>query len=160
MSKKNLWIINQYGSLLSNGIGRHRYLSKELTLLGYNVSLISARWSHVTKDEDLAMSAPELEVFEDFKFLRIPAIKYKNAHDKKRILNEFYFAFKLLGIENKLKEKPDYIIYSSPSLIGYLSAYRLAKKYHAKIFFEVRDIWPLTPIQAGGYSPKTPFIRV
>ena len=45
------------------------------------------------------MSAPELEVFEDFKFLRIPVIKYKNAHDKKRILNEFYFAFKLLGIE-------------------------------------------------------------
>ena len=82
MLKKNLWIINQYGSLISNGIGRHRYLSKELTLLGYNVSLITARWSHVTKDEYLAMSAPELEVFEDFKFLRIPVIKYKNAHDK------------------------------------------------------------------------------
>ncbi len=159
MLKKNLWIINQYGSLLNNGIGRHRYLSKELTLLGYNVSLISARWSHVTKDEALAMSAPELEVFEDFKFLRIPVIKYKNAHDKKRVLNEFYFAFKILGIGKKLKEKPDYIIYSSPSLIGYLSAYRLAKKYKAKLFFEVRDIWPLTPIQMGGYSHNHPFIR-
>ena len=159
MLKKNLWIINQYGSLISNGIGRHRYLSKELTLLGYNVSLISARWSHVTKDEYLSMSAPELEVFEDFKFLRIPVIKYKNAHDKKRILNEFYFAFKLLGIGKKLKEKPDCIIYSSPSLIGYLSAYRLAKKYKAELFFEVRDIWPLTPIQLGGYSHKHPFIR-
>ncbi len=157
MIKQKIWIINQYGSLVNTGIGRHRFLSKELANLGYKVSLISARWSHVSKDDELL--APELEEFEDFKFLRIPVIKYKHAHDKKRILNWFYFAFKLLGIGQKLNEKPDVIIYSSPSLIGYLSAYRLAKKYHAKIFFEVRDIWPLTPIQAGGYSPKNPFIR-
>ncbi len=157
MIKKKIWIINQYGSLVNTGIGRHRFLCKELANLGYKVSLISARWSHVSKDDELL--APELEEFEDFKFLRIPVIKYKHAHDKKRILNWFYFAFKLLGIGHKLNEKPDVIIYSSPSLIGYLSAYRLAKKYHAKIFFEVRDIWPLTPIQAGGYSPKNPFIR-
>jgi len=160
MNKKNIWIINQYGSLLNTGIGRHRYLCRELAHLGYKVSLVSARWSHVSKDEELATSAPELEEFEDFQFLRIPVIKYKHAHDKKRILNWFYFAFKLLGIGHKLNEKPDVIIYSSPSLIGYLSAYRLAKKYHAKLFFEVRDIWPLTPIQMGGYSPKHPFMRL
>ena len=51
---KKSWIINQYGSLISNGPGRHRYLSKELPL-GYTVSLISARWSHVTKDEYLSI---------------------------------------------------------------------------------------------------------
>ena len=59
-----------------------------------------------------------------------------------------------------MNEKPDVIIYSSPTLIGYLSAYQLAKKYNAKLFFEVRDIWPLAIIQAGGYSPKHPFIRL
>ncbi len=159
MNKKKIWIINQYGSLLSTGIGRHRYLSRELAHLGYKVSLVSSRWSHVSKDREIVMSAPELEEFENFKFLRLSTINYKNAHDKKRILNWFYFAFKLLGIGHKLNEKPDVIIYSSPSLIGYLSAYQLAKKYNAKLFFEVRDIWPLAIIQAGGYSPKNPFIR-
>lgn len=160
MSRKIIWIINQYASLPSTGTGgRHRHLSRELAALGYKITLICARWTHGVRDDGAAERAPELEEFEGFQFLRIPTGKYKHAHDKKRILNWFFFAWKMKSLRKKLDETPDVIIYSSPSLIGYLSAYMLAKKYNAKLAFEVRDIWPLTLIQLGGYKPSHPFIR-
>lgn len=160
MGNKTIWIINQYGSLPTTGLGgRHRHLARELTKLGHKVSLISARWTHGTRDEAAAMSAPEQEVFEGFKFVRIPVSKYKHAHDKKRIANWFMFALRLLKLPKKLQERPDVILYSSPSLVGFLGAQRLAKKSGAKLIFEVRDIWPLTLIKVGGFSPKHPFIR-
>lgn len=156
---KNIWFINQYGSLPNTGIaGRPRHLSRELAEFGHKVTLISARWTHNTRDTNAAYSSPEMEFFEGFRFLRIPIIKYKHAHDKKRILNWFYFSIKLLSIRKKINEKPEVIIYSSPSLIGFLSAYILSKKYNAKLIFEVRDIWPLTPIKLGGFSKKNPFM--
>lgn len=158
-SPKTTWVINQYGALPNTGKpGRPVHLSRELAKLGHRVTLISARWSHLTRDKLAAESAPEIEVLEGFRILRIPVVKYQTAHDKKRIINWFYFSLKLLGIGQKLDEEPDVIIYSSPSLIGFLSAYRLAKKYNAKLVFEVRDIWPLTFIKLGRYSSKHPFI--
>lgn len=157
---KNIWILNQYGSLPSTGIGgRHRHLSRELVELGFKVTLVSARWTHGTRDENAADNAPELEKFEGFQFLRIPVRKYKHAHDKKRVLNWFSFAWRTRNLRERLGEKPDVIIYSSPSLIGYLTAYRLAKKNKAKLIFEIRDIWPLTLILMGGFSKRHPFIK-
>lgn len=157
---KKVWIINQYGSLPSTGMGgRHRHFSRELTKLGHKVTLVSARWTHGTRDEAAADSAPALEVFEGFRFLRIPVNKYKHAHDKKRVLNWFSFAWRIRKLPQKLDEKPDVIIYSSPSLIGYLGAFRLAKKTGAKLIFEVRDIWPLSLVEIGGFSHDHLFIK-
>src|SRR5690606_12426202 len=46
-----------------------------------------------------------------------------------------------------------------PEPISFLGASRLAKKFKALVVFEVRDIWPLTLIEIGGYYPQHPFIR-
>ena len=156
---KTVWIINQYGSLPSDGLGgRHRHLSRELAKAGYNVTLVASRWTHLTTNDAVSKDAPVMQKFEGFIFYRLPYIKYSHAHDKKRILNWFYFTWNILGIGRRLQQKPDIILYSSPSLIGYLSAYRLARKYKSKLIFEVRDIWPLTLTQLGALSHRHPFI--
>jgi glycosyltransferase involved in cell wall biosynthesis len=159
MSKK-VWIINQYGSLPSTGIGgRHRDLARELAKLGYDVIIVSSRWTHLVRDPDAAATAPANEGFEGFRFVRLPSRRYKHAHDKLRIVNWFVFAWHVARLRNRLKDKPDVILYSSPSLVGYIGARWLAWRSDAKLVFEVRDIWPLTFQEVGGYSSRHPFIR-
>jgi len=155
-----IWIINQYASLPSTGIGtRHRHLARELVELGHEVSVIAARWSHLTRDTAAAEAAPSIEHFEGFRFVSLNLMRYKHAHDKRRFVNWFYFAFKVLRARRLLNEKPDVILYSSPSLIGFLSAECLARRYKARLLFEVRDIWPMTLMQIGKISERHPVIR-
>jgi hypothetical protein len=157
---KTIWIINQYAQLSKTGTSvRHASLSHELSKLGFNVTLVSSRFTHYTNNKKLESSLPKLEYFEGFRFFRVPSINYENAYDKKRVLNWFLFAWYILKLPRKLNEKPNVILYSSPSLVGYLAASRLAKKNRAKLIFEVRDIWPLSLVQIGNYSYKNPFIR-
>ena len=158
--EKTVWIINQYGALPSTGIGgRHRHFARELSNLGYKVYYITSRLTHNTINKVKALKAPEIENFEGFTFIRINSIKYKHAHDKKRILNWIFFALKILNVNKKMNQNPDIIIYSSPSLLAFISAYFMAKHYKAKIIFDVRDIWPLTLIKIGKYSKKNIFIK-
>lgn len=163
MSKsKTIWIINQYASTLDTGMGgRHFYLAQELARLGYNVYVIAGSYSHLLRypkyfDQDYFIE----EVEENFSFVWVRLPEYRHAHSKKRITNEFLFAKKIMGIKSSIGNKPDIIIQSSPALISYLGASILAKKYKVPFVFEVRDIWPLTLTEIGGYSKKHPFIRL
>ncbi|MBD3768237.1 MAG: glycosyltransferase family 4 protein [Gammaproteobacteria bacterium] len=159
---KTFWLINQYASMPETGMGgRHYYLAKELAKQGHKVYLIAAGFTHLLREP------PKLEqdftvqpVAENFDFVWIKMPEYIDAHDKKRVLNWFRFAWKLLKLPKVIADKPDAILFSSPSLIPFLGAQRLAKKFNAKLAFEVRDIWPLTLIELGGYSPSHPFIRL
>ena len=159
---KTFWLINQYASTPETGMGgRHYYLAKELAKQGHKVYLIAAGFTHLLRQ------LPKLEkdftvqsIAENFDFVWVKMPEYSDAHDKKRVLNWFRFAWKLLKLPKVIADKPDAILVSSPAPFMFLGAQRLAKKFNAKLAFEVRDIWPLTLIELGGYSPKHPFIRL
>jgi glycosyltransferase involved in cell wall biosynthesis len=72
----------------------------------------------------------------------------------------FLFTLKLF---TKLKSitqsfKPDLIIASSTYPLDNIPAYFLAKKNNALYCYEVHDLWPLSPMELGGYSKYHPFI--
>lgn len=159
---KTIWIINQYASTPETGIGgRHYYLSCELAKLGYQVYVIAASYTHILKNpKDLEEDFLIENIQPNFNFIWLKVPAYVNSKDKQRILNWIVFSWKLLKLSKILNVKPDVILYSSLSLFGYLSAERLAKKYQIPLVFEVRDIWPLTLIEIGGYSPSHPFIKL
>ncbi len=140
--------------------GRHHYLAKELARLGHDVTLVASRRHHLLRQDVDTDKLPAEEIVDGYRFVRIDVPRYSNAHDKRRILAWFVFAARLLQLRRRLGEKPDAVLYSSPHPIGYLAAERLARGYGARLVFEVRDIWPLTLVEVGGYSPRHPFIRV
>ena len=158
--KKTFWLINQYASTPETGMGgRNYYLAKELAKEGHTVYLVAAGYTHLLRTPPALEKKYTIEpVVDGFNFIWVKVPKYSHAHDKKRILNWFIFAWQLLNLPQIIEGRPDAILYSSPSLVPFLSAQRLAKKLKSKLAFEVRDIWPLTLVQLGGYSPKNPFI--
>ncbi len=140
--------------------GRHYYFAKELAKLGHNVHLIAASYTHLLREPPNTKKNFEIHEQDGFKMVWIKMPNYNGAHDKKRILNWFLFTWKLLKLPKIILDKPDVILASSPSPFIALSAYRLSKQLEAKFIFEERDIWPLTLIDVGGFSPKHPFIRL
>ena len=152
-----IWIINQYSSTPDTGLGgRHHYLARELSKRGHEVTLVAAQWHHLLAEG--AEKAPEIEIREGFKFVRVPVPRYAHAHDKRRILNWLIFGSRLRHLPKRLGADPDTILYSSPSLLGFLGALRLARRLRVRMVFEVRDIWPLTLQEVGGQSPRSPLI--
>lgn len=160
--KKTIWLINQYASTPETGFaGRQYYFAEELAKLGYQVYLIAASNSHLLRNPVGDFSgAYRVDEVNGFKMIWVKTFKYDNAHSKKRILNWLYFARQLTKLDKLIDGKPDVILYSSPTPVGYLGAEKLAKKLKAKLVFEVRDIWPLTLMEVGGYSSQHPFIRL
>jgi glycosyltransferase involved in cell wall biosynthesis len=160
MTKKTIWLINQYASTPETGMGgRHYYLARELAKQGHRVYLIAASYTHLLRHPPSVEQAYEIHSIEGFNFVWVKLPSYSEAHSKKRIFNWFAFAWKLRGLKSAIADSPDAVLYSSPSLVGFLGAKYLASCYKARLAFEVRDIWPLTLVELGGYSPKHPFIR-
>lgn len=157
-----VWLIDQYASTPDSGTGgggRHFYLAKELVKLGHRITIITACYHHLMNEAKNVPSNRNL-LIEDFNGIKIVYVKvpsYKNAHDKKRVLNWFLFAYRLRTSLDGLSS-PDVILGSSPSPFVSLASGYLAKKHKAKLIFEVRDIWPLTLIEIGGVSPFHPLI--
>jgi glycosyltransferase involved in cell wall biosynthesis len=64
------------------------------------------------------------------------------------------------GIKYNKKFKPDVVIASSTYPMDIFPSRKIAKYYKAALIYEVHDLWPLSPMQIGGYSKKHPFIRI
>jgi len=159
---KTIWIINEYAGSPYHGMEyRHYYLSKELIKRGYNVYIISASYSHLYVKLPDVKKTFEVENIDGITYIWVKVPKYKNSWDKKRVIKWLVFTFKtyfFLPVRNL--SKPDYIIISSPSLFPIISGYKWARRFKARLIFEVKDIWPLSLIETGGYSKYHPFILI
>lgn len=157
---KTVWIINQYASTPDNGIGgRHYYLGGELAFRGWNVVLIGASFHHVMRGKK-GSGSRYARLKSGILYITLRVFEYRYSDSPLRVLNWCLFSIKLLSLLWLKVPKPTTIIYSSPSLLGFLSAWFLSKRYSARLIFEVRDIWPLSLIVLGGYSKFNPFIRL
>lgn len=160
-TNKTIWLINFYASTLTTGIGgRCYYFAKSLAELGYDVYLFSASDHHLLIDKPNVswLKGFACEKVDGFNYVWLKTPTYANAHSKVRLLSEFYFSQKIKQLSKSDFSKPSTIFYSSPGLIPSLGAQSLAKNLNAKLILDIRDLWPLTLIEMGGYSPKHPLV--
>ncbi|MEZ4968371.1 MAG: glycosyltransferase family 4 protein [Flavobacteriaceae bacterium] len=159
---KNIWIINQYLTTPElNGDGyRHYYLAKEFEKKGFDTTLITSSFSHVPS-KDIRFKG-FFKIFDnEVRTLVIKGNRFVHSKGIHRILSWLIFCGLLFFIPKKKLPKPDYIIVSSMSLLPVLNViYYFRKKYpDAKFIMEIRDIWPMTIVELGGYSEKNVFVR-
>jgi len=157
---KTIWIINEYAGSPYHGMEfRHYYLGKELVKKGWNVTIITASYSHLFRNLPKVEESFKLENIDGINYLWVKVPPYKTSTDKRRILKWFVFTLKLFKLPINKVSKPDYIMVSPMETMPVYPAYKLSQKFKSKFIFEVKDIWPLSIVELGGYSRNHPFIK-
>ncbi|SNR36445.1 glycosyltransferase family 4 protein [Lutibacter flavus] len=161
MSKKVIWIINQTAGKPDSGWGeRHFNFSKYWISKGYKVKIISGSYNHLfinqPKISNKTFTLEEIEENITFCWVKIPPYDGGSIF---KLWSMIVFAFKVLFLKSSLLEKPSNIIVSSMPIFPILSGIYLKKKFNSKkLLFEIRDLWPLTPMYLSGYSKFHPMI--
>lgn len=86
--------------------------------------------------------------------------KAAKAKSWQRIVSWLHFEWRLFRLDTARLPRPDVLVVSSLSLFTVLNGLRLKRRYRVPMVFEVRDIWPLTLVEEGGFTPSNPFIRI
>jgi len=137
--------------------GRGYGLMREFARLGYQ-SVIVTSDSMGKFDAPVAEHHYKIEEHEGITLCRVRTLKYADSKSMRRILSWLDFERKLLRLPKDALPEPDVIVASSLSLLTVLSGLRLRRRYKCRLVFEVRDIWPLTLVEEGGFSARNPFM--
>lgn len=139
----NVWIVNPYGGLPSEGWRDYRsyMLAKALVDNGHRVSWWISDFEHRSKE------------FRDEKYIDLTLEKlgvslhivstcsYKSNISLRRIFYEFLFGWNFL-VDSKFSEKPDLIVMAYPSLFFGWSVLRYKRLNNSKMVLDILDLWP------------------
>ena len=158
--KGNIWVINQFAGKPTSGWGeRHFYFSKYWIEKGYSVTIFSGSYNHVFSELPDCIGQFSTENVEGVNFCWVKTPRY-NPKSIFRFWSFLVFAFKMFFAPSSKYGKPDFIVISSMPIFPIVTGYLLKNKFRSKaLFFEIRDIWPLTLVLLGNISPRHPAVK-
>ena len=155
----NILCISKYASPpnYSKMPARLFVLAKEFMNLGHKATLITSDSNHFAKFPQTD-EIHNFETVEDLPVCWVRTKKYIKTASVARILSWFDFERKLFKLDLRKIDKPDVVIVSSLSIFTIIYGYYLKKKFNSFLVFEIRDIWPLTMTEEGGFSKWHPLV--
>ena len=154
----NLLYINHYAGTPVLGMEyRPYFLAREWVRAGHRVLMLAADFSHV-RTRQPAAGAQTIDGI-DYRWIATPRYQGNGVG---RALNIAAFLAKVWRDTPRLLREfaPDTVIASSTYPMDIWPARRIARRAGAKLVHEVHDLWPLSPIELAGMSPRHPFIRL
>lgn len=160
MTPKSIWYLSKYVAPPGTGkVGSRGFmLMREFARLGHACTII-------TSDSNTLVQAPNLKSghliqdLDSISFCWVRTLKYSTAKSLRRILSWLDFEIKLLKLPLSAFAPPDAVIVSSLSLLTIFNGFRLRRRFGCRLVFEIRDIWPLTLTEEGGFSPRNPLVK-
>ena len=157
-NNKNIWIINQYAGSSNHGMTfRSYFLAKEF-IKSHRVTIFSASFSHVMSNPPSVSKKYTEDNINGIKYFWLKVPVYKQSKSFGRLISMFIFLYRLFFLNVKKHYTPDVIIVSSASPLPIWKAYFWAKRFNAKLIFEVRDIWPMSIMELGGFKKINPLV--
>ncbi|MES2901664.1 MAG: glycosyltransferase family 4 protein [Pseudomonadota bacterium] len=159
----NILLINHYAGSLRHGMEyRPFYLAREWVRLGHKVRIIASAQSHIRAQAPYLDGRPQLDETIDgveYRWMATPAYRGNGAA---RVVNMFAFVASLYAQAGQLAKgfSADVVIASSTYPLDIWPAHRIARLSGARLLFELHDLWPLSPMELGGYSKWHPFIML
>ena len=156
---KSIWLICKYASPEKYFFGtRHFYFAEEWVKSGHEVTIFTSNASHLTDKLPQFAGSRMVEEIQGVRTVWLKVLKSSKSSSAARVLGWIHFEWKVLTTSKHQFKRPDVIIASSLSILSIISGFFLANYYKARFILEIRDIWPLSAIQLGGYSSRHPFM--
>lgn len=158
----NILLINHYAGSPDMGMEfRPYYFAREWVKMGHKVDIIAADYSHLRRKNPVVKHDFQEENIDGITYHWVRTNEYQ-GNGIKRAMTMAKFVSKLWlrsrWIVNEFE--PDVVICSSTYPLDTFAGQRIRKvsKKKVKLVHEVHDMWPVSPIEIGGMSPKNPFI--
>lgn len=151
----NILYLNHYAGSPALGMEyRPYYMAREWVRAGHRVRMVAATFSHVRARQP----APGREAIAGIEYEWVSAPAYQ-GNGFGRVRNIATFLAKVWARSTALvrEVRPDVVIASSTYPMDIWVARHIARRAGAVLVFEVHDLWPLSPIELSGMSPKHPF---
>ncbi len=158
----NILLINHYAGSPTHGMEyRPYYFAREWARLGHRVTIVAASYSHLRLVNPSCRLFSCAETHEGVRYLWFWTPAYC-GNGIRRVVNMAVFLLQLLMRRRRLAEagRDGAVIASSTYPLDVVPAWAIATNAHAHLTYELHDLWPLSPIELGGMSPRHPFIRV
>lgn len=156
---KCVWYVSKYVAPPGKGSagGRGYLLMKEFARLGYCSVIITSDSNQLAQVPRLDQPYFRQEV-DGIELWWVRTLKYQVAKSIRRILSWIDFEWRLLLMPKEIVPKPDVVVASSLSPLTVMNGFLLRRRYRCRLVFEIRDIWPLTITEEGGFSRYNPFV--
>ena len=156
---KTIWFVSQYAGGPGVGMQYRQYqLAKELNQQGHQAMVISGSFSHLYRNPPTVQRNGERQRLEGVDFVWVKNPRYEKSISMGRFWNMLVFAWNILRLDVRSFPKPDAVVVSSPSMLPIVAALKWKRRFKCKVFFEVRDIWPLTLQELGNLSRFHPLV--
>lgn len=158
----NILLINHYAGAPKYGMEyRPYYLAHEWAKNGHQVRIVGSSFSHLRSVQPTVSGQVTYENLHGVEYYWIKTNPYK-GNSLGRIKNIFSFTSKLFSKKKIYLNNfiPDLVIASSTYPLDIFPAIKIAKDHKALLCFEVHDLWPLSPMEIGGYSKYHPYIMM
>jgi glycosyltransferase involved in cell wall biosynthesis len=156
----NIWMVHPFAGGPA-GLGRHWrpfWLADAWIRMGHRPLVVSARFHHLHRE--LQIAGPRRIENVDYWFLETPRYGDGNLG---RLWNNLSFGPRFRRDATRMAErfgKPDLIIASTPHLFFVSAAQRIARRFNAKFWVEVRDLWPESIVALGLAPSGHPLMKV
>lgn len=154
-----IWYVSKYVALPAKGSAGSRgfMLMREFVRAGYESVIITSDSNQLAEVPELD-SPYETQILDGVKIYWVRTLKYEIAKSVSRILSWLHFEWRLLLMPKTFLPVPEVVVISSLSLLTILNGLLWRRRYKCRLVFEIRDIWPLTLTEEGGFSKWNIFV--
>jgi glycosyltransferase involved in cell wall biosynthesis len=157
---ERILLINHYAGSPAHGMEfRPFYFARHWARGGHDVHVFAASFSHLRSRNPDGVRLLRREVLDGVTYHWFRTPRYQ-GNGVGRIVNMMVFLLWLLASLPVILawKRFSVVIASSTYPLDMVPAWTLSRLQRARLVFEVHDLWPLSPMELGGFSPLHPFI--
>ena len=158
----NIVLINHYAGSPDHGMEfRPHQVARHWVTSGHDVTILAGSYSHLRNRNPEIEGRVSQEFIDGIRYRWLRTPRYQgNALGRIRSIHAFLRALDRERRHFLADRKIDAVIASSTYPFDIDPSRRIARDHDATLVWEVHDLWPLSPIELAGYSPRHPFIRI